>query len=97
MFAVLSVRVLENRSIGLTEQFPTAAALKTWDGRMVSDGDWLELPRGALLDNSDKGLVRLVFVAFDRLEEILQPKGDPVSELKLVSNTINIYINISYL
>lgn len=75
---MLSVRVLENRSIGLTEQFPTSAALKTWDGRLVSDGDWLELPRGALLDNSDKGLVRLVFVAFDRLEDILQPKGDPV-------------------
>lgn len=82
LFAVLSVRVLENRSIGLTEQFPTPAALKTWDGRLVSDGDWLELPRGALLDNSDKGLVRLVFVAFDRLEEILQPKGDPVSEVQ---------------
>lgn len=75
---MLSVRVLETRSVGPTEQFPTAAALDAWDGRLVSDGDWLELPRGALLDNSEGGLVRLVFVAFDRLEEILQPKGDPV-------------------
>ncbi|XP_034251519.1 latrophilin Cirl-like isoform X2 [Thrips palmi] len=88
---LLSVRVLENRSIGLTEQFPTAAALKTWDGRLVSDGDWLELPRGALLDNSDKGLVRLVFVAFDRLEEILQPKGDPVeNSVGVISNVTRV-------
>lgn len=38
----------------------------------VSD-DTIELPRAALIDNSEGGLVRIVFVAFDRLESILKP------------------------
>lgn len=70
--SVLSVRVVETRNIG-TEQFPSAAVLEQW----TVSRDWLQLPRGALLDNSEAGLVRLVFVAYDRLEEILQPhSGD---------------------
>jgi adhesion G protein-coupled receptor L1 len=31
------------------------------------------LPRGALVEHSEGGLVRIVFVAFDRLEVILRP------------------------
>lgn len=38
----------------------------------VSD-DTIELPRAALIENSEGGLVRIVFVAFDRLESILKP------------------------
>lgn len=55
------------------EQFPSPSTLEQWP---VSQ-DWLQLPRGALLENSEGGFVRLVFVAFDRLEEILQPQADP--------------------
>lgn len=61
---VLSVRVLETKTV-TTERFPPS---HKWN---VSS-DLIELPRGALLENSDGHLVRLVFVAFDRLEEILQ-------------------------
>ncbi|KAJ9585473.1 hypothetical protein L9F63_002738, partial [Diploptera punctata] len=68
---LLSVRVVETQNVGL-EQFPSAATLEQWT---VSQ-DWLQLPRGALLENSEGGFVRLVFVAFDRLEEILQPQAD---------------------
>lgn len=45
----------------------------------VSDEQWqvsddtIELPRAALIENSEGGLVRIVFVAFDRLESILKP------------------------
>lgn len=45
----------------------------------VSDEQWqvsddtIELPRAALIENSEGGLVRVVFVAFDRLESILKP------------------------
>ncbi|XP_066996980.1 latrophilin Cirl isoform X2 [Anabrus simplex] len=68
---LLSVRVVETRNVG-TEQFPSPATLQQWS---VSQ-DWLQLPRGALLENSEGGLVRLVFVAFDLLEEILQPQRE---------------------
>lgn len=64
---MLSVRVLETKNIK-TETFPSEAVSDKWS----SSNDWLQLPREALLENSEGGLVRLVFVAFDRLEEILQ-------------------------
>lgn len=63
---MLSVRVLDARSV-TTEVFPTPG-----DGRWSTSNDTIELPQDALLENSDGGLVRLVFVAFDRLEEILR-------------------------
>lgn len=61
------MRVLETKNIK-TETFPSEAVSDKWS----SSNDWLQLPREALLENSEGGLVRLVFVAFDRLEEILQ-------------------------
>jgi len=64
--------VVETHNVGI-EQFPSPTTLEQWS---VSQ-DWLQLPRGALLENSEGGFVRLVFVAFDRLEEILQPQADP--------------------
>lgn len=60
----MSVRVLETKSV-TTEKFPS-------DNKWTVSNDSIELPKGALLENSDGHLVRLVFVAFDRLEEILQ-------------------------
>ncbi|CAG2053339.1 unnamed protein product, partial [Timema podura] len=68
----LSVRVVETRNVG-TEQFPSPTTYEHWQDSQ----DWLQIPRGALLENSEGGLVRLVFVAFNRLEEILQPYSDP--------------------
>ncbi|XP_077288150.1 latrophilin Cirl-like [Arctopsyche grandis] len=70
---LLSVRVLETKNVE-TEEFPTALAREKW----VASQDIIYLPRGALIDNSEGGLVRIVFVAFDRLEEILQPPPAPV-------------------
>lgn len=62
------MRVLETRNIIGNEMFPDPN-LEQWH---VSD-DSIELPRGALIENSEGGLVRIVFVAFDRLESILKP------------------------
>lgn len=67
-FAVLSVRVLETRNIVGNEIFPDSN-IEQWQ---ISD-DSIELPKGALIENSEGGLVRIVFVAFDRLESILRP------------------------
>lgn len=73
---VMEVRVLDARNIGNElEVFPSEAAQQRW----TVSNDRVELTRGALLDNSEGGIVRLVFMAFDRLEEILQPQAEPPS------------------
>lgn len=65
------MRVLETRNIVGNEIFPDIS-VEQWQ---VSD-DTIELPRGALIENSEGGLVRIVFVAFDRLESILKPNDN---------------------
>lgn len=66
---MLSVRVLETKTIPSSVIFPDA---EQWP----LSSDRIELPRAALLDNSEGGLVRIVFAAFDRLESILKPSYD---------------------
>ncbi|KAF5286236.1 hypothetical protein FQR65_LT02248 [Abscondita terminalis] len=61
---MLSVRVLETRNVHI-EKFPS-------DNKWTASNDSIELSRDALLENSEGGFVRIVFVAFDKLEEILQ-------------------------
>lgn len=56
--------------------FPMETVYEHWTG----SNDQVELTKGALLDNSEKGIVRLVFMAFDKLEEILQPQYDDSQE-----------------
>ncbi|XP_054279691.1 latrophilin Cirl-like isoform X2 [Macrosteles quadrilineatus] len=71
---LLSVRVVELRNVG-AEVFPAPGSLEglgAGGGSSVPGGNWIRLEREALMENSEGGLVRLVFVAFDRLEEILQ-------------------------
>ena len=66
MFSVMEVRVLETRNINNNvEVFPSKSTQQKWNAS-------IELPKRALLENSEGGIVRLVFMAFDRLEEILQ-------------------------
>lgn len=84
---MLSVRVLETRNIVGNEIFPDIS-VEQWQ---VSD-DTIELPRGALIENSEGGLVRIVFVAFDRLESILKPI-DTWAERK---HTINAGKNVDH-
>ncbi|CAH0561842.1 unnamed protein product [Brassicogethes aeneus] len=67
---LLSVRVLDTKSLS-TEVFPSNTKNK-W----IGSNDSIELPKGPLLENSDGNFVRLVFIAFDRLEEILQWQPD---------------------
>uniref|UniRef100_A0A6B2EAR4 Putative latrophilin-like receptor n=1 Tax=Phlebotomus kandelakii TaxID=1109342 RepID=A0A6B2EAR4_9DIPT len=76
---LLSVRVLETRNIATAEVFPDAVH-EQW----TVSRDTIELPRAALVENSDGGLVRIVFVAFDRLESILRPPTvEPQQRLSL--------------
>ncbi|KAL3289919.1 hypothetical protein HHI36_023302 [Cryptolaemus montrouzieri] len=79
----LSVRVLETKQV-TTERFPPEYH---WE----ANNDSIELPQGALLDNSDGKLVRLVFVSFNRLEEILQWRPDSldINSNKNVTKVLN--------
>ncbi|XP_068917391.1 latrophilin Cirl-like isoform X4 [Tenebrio molitor] len=78
---MLSVRVLETKSV-TTEVFPS-------DNKWSASNDSIELSQGALQENSDGGLVRLVFVAFDRLEEILQWQPDSSETNRNVTRMLN--------
>ena len=68
----MEVRILEARKISSELQvFPDELS----DERWASLHDRVELTKRALMDNDNRdGYVRLVFMAFDRLEEILQPE-----------------------
>ncbi|XP_073816287.1 latrophilin Cirl-like [Musca autumnalis] len=66
---LLSVRVLETKNMQANEVFPD-------NGQWQISDDRIELPKAALIENSDGGLVRIVFAAFDRLESILKPSYD---------------------
>lgn len=76
---MLSVRVLETRNIAGNQIFPDSNI----ENNHSSD-DTIELPKGALIENSEGGLVRIVFVAFERLEMILRPSD--VNEPKSYEN-----------
>ncbi|XP_059609740.1 latrophilin Cirl [Phlebotomus argentipes] len=76
---LLSIRVLETRNIATAEIFPDFSH-EQW----TVSRDTIELPRASLIDNSEGGLVRIVFVAFDRLENILKPPAtDYLHQLSL--------------
>ncbi|XP_052745303.1 latrophilin Cirl isoform X4 [Bicyclus anynana] len=64
----LSVRVLEVKNVE-DETFPSVIAQEQWK----ASEDTITIPKAALLENHQVDLVRIVFFAFDRLEEILPP------------------------
>ncbi|CAH0731584.1 unnamed protein product, partial [Brenthis ino] len=64
----LSVRVLEVKNVE-DETFPSAIAQEQWK----ASEDTITIPKAALLENHQVDLVRIVFFAFDGLEEILPP------------------------
>lgn len=75
-FSVLSVRVMDVINVQETERFPGTQALQ----QRPNCTDWLEVPKSAMLDNSEGGFVRLIFVAFERLDDLLQPSEFTASE-----------------
>ncbi|XP_053619225.1 latrophilin Cirl isoform X2 [Plodia interpunctella] len=64
----LSVRVLEVKNVE-DETFPSVTAQEQWKG----SEDSITIPKAALHENRQDGLVRIVFFAFNRLEQILPP------------------------
>lgn len=78
---LLSIRVLETRNFVKNEVFPDSSQ-ERWQ---VSQ-DQIELPKAALIENSEGGLVRIVFVAFDRLEQILRPQSGNIHHPRDLAN-----------
>lgn len=60
-----------------TERFPGSQALQ----QRPNYTDWLEVPKNAMLDNSEGGFVRLIFVAFERLNDLLQPSDSGLGNM----------------
>lgn len=85
--------MLELRNVG-AEMFPAQSPEDQWGGGgavRVPGGNWIRLEREALMENSEGRLVRLVFVAFDRLEEILQveaPNASRIINSKVISASL---------
>ncbi|XP_066246898.1 latrophilin Cirl-like isoform X1 [Euwallacea similis] len=81
---ILSVRVLDTKFLS-HESFPSEDRNTDWR----PSNDLIELSKEALLENNDGNLVRLVFVAFDRLEEILQWRSDNSDNSNNVTTILN--------
>lgn len=79
---MLSVRILNVRDMNQLQVFPDD---KLDEQQWQLNEDRIEIPRPALLENSDNGLVRIVFVAFDRLERILRPAQSFIFQLKTLA------------
>lgn len=77
LFIVLSVNVMEIKNIKPEERFPRPSESES----ERPDLDWLEVPRNGMVANGEGDLVRLVFIAFERLEEILQPLDSTSEDL----------------
>lgn len=69
---MLSVRVISTQNVD-TEVFPSSSY--TSNNVFFMNNTWLQLHKTALLENSESGLIRLVYIAFDSLENILQPQS----------------------
>ncbi|KAL1492686.1 hypothetical protein ABEB36_010905 [Hypothenemus hampei] len=81
---LLSVRILDTKLLS-DEAFPSEERSSDWKG----SNDSIELPKEALLENNDGNFVKLVFVAFDRLEEILQWKPDNSDNENNITKILN--------
>ncbi|XP_050526873.1 latrophilin Cirl [Daktulosphaira vitifoliae] len=83
----LSVRVISTQNVD-TEVFPP---LYTSNNGIFMNNTWLQLQKSALLENSEAGFIRLVYIAFDSLENILQPQssnGIRIINSKIISASL---------
>ncbi|XP_029345883.1 latrophilin Cirl isoform X1 [Acyrthosiphon pisum] len=79
---LLSVRVIATQNVD-TEVFPHSYSSNTG---FFMNNTWLQLHRTALLENSEAGFIRLVYIAFDSLENILQPQSS--NGLRIINSKI---------
>ncbi|XP_050426241.1 latrophilin Cirl [Adelges cooleyi] len=84
---LLSVRVISTQNVD-TEVFPIPYSS---NNEFFMNNTWLQLQKSALLENSEAGFIRLVYIAFDSLENILQPQsanGVRIINSKIVSASL---------
>ncbi|KAK7576297.1 hypothetical protein V9T40_012583 [Parthenolecanium corni] len=82
---LLSVQILEAKNVA-NEQFPTYMATENCPLKI---NNWLQLDKSSLLENSDSGLVRLVYTAFDTLEHVLKAQPNNPEEKKINSKVLS--------
>lgn len=79
---MLSVKVISTQNVD-TEVFPNLYPANTG---FFMNNTWLQLHKTALLENSEAGFIRLVYIAFESLENILQPQ--PSNGLRIINSKI---------
>lgn len=79
---MLSVRVISTQNVD-TEVFPHSYSI---NNGFFMNNTWLQLHRSALLENSEAGFIRLVYIAFDSLENILQPQS--INNVRIINSKI---------
>ncbi|KAK7592942.1 hypothetical protein V9T40_007694 [Parthenolecanium corni] len=82
---LLSVQILEVKNV-VNEHFPTYTVTEKCSLKV---NNWLQLDKSSLLENSDSGLVRLVYTAFDTLETVLKAQPNNPEEKKINSKVLS--------
>lgn len=77
---MLSIRVIATNNVD-TEVFP-----HPHESGIFMNNTWLQLHKSALLENSESGYIRLVYIAFDSLENILQPQT--TNSMRIINSKI---------
>lgn len=81
----LNIRVIETDNIG-DEMFISGSG--EVDGSWSDHDNWIRLQKRPLLENRSEGnLLRIVYLVFDKLEDILKPSSDVTSN-KIVNSKI---------
>lgn len=72
---VLEIRVVKTANVDTEEFSSSSSSTNEYGETGESNGgdNWLRLEKKALLDNSEGNFLRLLYIAFDHLEDILQP------------------------
>lgn len=81
---LLSVQVLEIDNVH-DELFPSSSLLDSCSLKVES---WLQLNKSSLLENSDTGLIRLVYVAFDTLQKVFNDSEKKIINSKVLSASL---------
>ena len=65
---MLSIRVMQSRN-AYRQVFPSVETIESWN----SSGDQIVLSPEAILQNGNNGAVRVIFTAFNQLDQLLIP------------------------
>ena len=89
LLSVLSIRVMQSRNAH-RQIFPYSETIESWN----SSGDSIILSPEAIRQNGNNGAVRVIFTAFNQLDQLLIPiKTSPPSRWQTMGKEEKKFIN----